>query len=182
MYKKILLFILMCLIAFWVGKIYQVNKNNAKRETVYSGGEPVEYGGLNIVQTSAFLYDFEDFERIYGENSEYEGTDKIICIALNVTNDTGNNILWDDVLTFLYTGFETDTWVSSASPSLGCVMNVLKGEFFETGSTQKLWIAAAVNSESFKDKTWNNLSKEKFYYVLAGSDDEILIKLDTEEK
>lgn len=181
--RNVVLIMFACFGAFWFGKIYSVNKTQKKSEIVLDKEDELLYGGLKITEKESHIYKEKEFERKYDIDLDYDYDEngRILCTCLEVTNISDQNKTWQDVLDMIDGGFQSDTWASSITPSIGQQMNILPAEGLNKNSSYKLWFSTTMLPVSFKKSTWNHLADEEFYYVLSMPSDKIMIHLDIRE-
>lgn len=180
MIKRIVCVIAACIIVFWSGRIYSVNLMQRKTDITYNYDE-IEFQGYKLVLKEAHIYGKKEFEQRFNAEISYIESVRVLCAGFTVTNNTGADIGWDEVMELFNCGFQTDTWASSISPSVERQMNIFDSELFKAGQRQEIWFGTVMTEASFKEKTWKNIYDMDYYYVFCITPDKIKVKLDLVE-
>ncbi|MDE6626563.1 MAG: hypothetical protein K2K56_09370 [Lachnospiraceae bacterium] len=179
--KKPVIIVVLCIAFFWGGRIYSTNQIKDKVD-YYDMQSVVENDGISINPLESHLYTVNEYIERFHISMEDIGVEdmdsRIICICLEMTNGTERDISWDEIMARTECGFETLTWMSSVSPYTGSKINVFTDESFKPNATQKIWYATTINRVCFRQKTWENMQEESFYYVLSLSPRKIKIRLE----
>ena len=127
--------------------------------------DEIEFQGYKLVLKEAHIYGKKEFEQRFNAEIPYIESVRVLCAGFTVTNNTGADIGWDEVMELFNCGFQTDTWASSISPSVERQMNIFDSELFKAGQRQEIWFGTVMTEASFKEKTWKNIYDMDYYYV-----------------
>lgn len=182
MSKKIIGLVFCTIIILWCWRIYRINQTQTNEYIIPM--LDTYYGkSISITPVESYLLDKEDFLIQFPVDEELlnmvgERESKFICVCVQVTNTSQQNITWDWVMEVTSCGFETKTWGSTNITYIGNKINVFDKESLEIGQSQKIWYVTVVNPICFKDATWKRLKCEDFRYVLALGEEKISIQLE----
>lgn len=180
--KRWLVLIVMILSLLWGIQIIRVNKENNVAETCYQMQEPFEWKGMTVTPTEAHIYTLQEYNKIMGAEAQTQGNDDcIVCLKVNVVNNTGKDMGWDVIMDDFGYGFETLTWCSAYDPFLGADINIFHSEVLEAGENQDIWYATSVEKDCFKQKHWELVQSLDFYYVMSVYPEPVKIKLECNE-
>lgn len=165
----------------WGIRVFWVNQEHAEKETYYQMQEAFEWNGILVTPVEAHLYSLTQYnERMGVEAETSDADDYIICLKVNMVNDTGKDMEWNRLLDGFGYGFETLTWCSSIDPWLGADINVFHSEKLQNGMNQDIWFVTPISRSCFQKRNWKRLSDMDFYYVLSLYPDSVKIKLEME--
>jgi hypothetical protein len=170
------------MVAAWSFKIMILNRGNTVVYQ-YKMNEEIKGENISIKAVDALFLSQNDFLTYFNiEDNVFELYDtpegKIICICLEVTNLSNENIEWDNVMSWTYCGFETRTWASTNMSYVEQKMNVFQTDSLYSGQTQAIWYATLVSPVCFKTRTWNELKVEDFDYVLCLTPEKVRIRME----
>ena len=176
--KKAFIILLLWIILLWFVQIIRINKESAVSETQFNMGETFEWGGVKITPVEAHMYTLQEYNEAMGTSAATDGNDdNIICLKLNVVNDTDKDIDWNALFNNLGYGFETTTWCSSMQPSLEGEINIFYSEMFKSGTSQDIWLATTVERDCFKKDSWEKVPAMDYSYVLSVYPNPVKIKM-----
>lgn len=174
--KKAIAITMICVLFFWVGRIYNINQN-PPITTYYNIGDTIQCGDLELSFSESHIDELKEFNERFGNDYSTNDEIRIISICINVTNKSNNDINWDDVMDFLGCGFESSVWASAIDPNLGSMVNRFSKRSLASGKTQKIWFLSQINKICFKDTSWNKLNSFQFSYVLSLSPSKIAVRV-----
>lgn len=176
--KKIVIYAMLCIVAFWSARIYSVNKEDISNEVYFEPGDIVSDGGMQYTLTESKIYTIEEYEQLYDTDQQIiPAGNKVLCACLEITNNTSEELSWDDVMQFTIGGFEMTTWASTPVMALGRPINTFETKALEPGASQKVWYATGLFRQSFKEKTWKNIKDCEFYYIPTFSPEKIMYRM-----
>lgn len=172
-----------CVIAFWCGRIYSVNKAYIDDTVIYDVGETAYLNDLELRYKEAHIYTVDEYKKKFNTDNVNTLTsdDRMLCACINVKNTGDTALSWDDVIDGTSGGFQTLTWGSSVDPFTLPVMNVFTSEMLEPGADQDIWYMSYLSSLSFSKKTWSHIENEEFYFVPVLEPFQIEMKLDVQK-
>lgn len=166
--KKAILAIALCVLVFWAGRIYSINRK-PQEVTYYSIGDTIDCGDLELCFCESHLDNPDEFEKRFGIESfsNADGEYRMISICIDVTNKSDNEIGWNEVFDFIECGFESPVWGSAIDPMVGALVNVFYSDTLKPGTTQSIWFLTEVNKSSFRASSWEKIEKYQYVYVLS---------------
>lgn len=176
--KKLMTAIVLCVLVFWTGRIYSINRK-PQMVTYYSIGDIIDCGDLELSFVESHLDNPEEFEKRFAIDgfSNIDGDFKMISICIDVTNKSDNDIGWEEVFEFIECGFESPVWASSIDPMVGAQVNVFQSETLKQGATQSIWFLTEVNKSNFRAKSWDTVDDYQYVYVLTLVPQKIAVRL-----
>lgn len=176
--KKLMTAIVLCVLVFWTGRIYSINRK-PQMVTYYIIGDIIDCGDLELSFVESHLDNPEEFEKRFAIDgfSNIDGDFKMISICIDVTNKSDNDIGWEEVFEFIECGFESPVWASSIDPMVGAQVNVFQSETLKQGATQSIWFLTEVNKSNFRAKSWDTVDDYQYVYVLTLFPHKIAVRL-----
>lgn len=177
--KKIGILFLLWILLLWGVRIVKVNQESKVSEISFHMQETFDWMGVKVTPMEAHMYSLEEYNDIMGAEASTEGNDdNILCLKLNVVNETGEDISWDALFDNFGYGFETITWCSAIQPYLGAEINIFYSEMFRDGTSQDIWLATTVEKDCFKKRHWDGVSEMEYYYIMSVYPEPVKIKLE----
>ena len=175
--KKVIPLIFICLTFFWASKIYSINQHKPEA-IVFDIGETVDCGDLELHFDESHLDDLDEFNNRFGvEYNNNSGECKLLSVCIDVKSKSDADIEWDDVFRFLECGFESPVWGSVMNPEIDSAINTFHSDCLAPGESQKIWFVSPVNKVCFKEKSWERIDENQYYYVLSLSPKKIAVRL-----
>ena len=179
--KRLLTGCFVVLLLLWGVRVFMVNKRHTVAQTYYQMQEAFEWNGVLVTPAEAHLYSLTQFNEIMGVEAKIQNEyDYIICLKVNMENDTGKDIEWDRLIDGFGYGFETLAWCSSIDPWLGADLNVFHSETLQDGENQDIWFVTGISRSCFQKHRFKRLTDMDFYYVLSLYPEPVKIKLKME--
>lgn len=182
MSKRLVGLALSTVIVLWCSRIYGINQTE-KKEYIIPMQETYYGESISITPLESHLFDREDFLQYFPIEEEMlsvagDSNCKFICVCIQVSNLSQQDITWDWVMDVTSCGFETKTWASTNITYIGSKINIFSDDSLQVGQSQKIWYVTIVNPVCFKNETWEQLKCDEFRYVLALGDEKICIQLE----
>ena len=158
------------LIVCWGVRIVHINTlkpdvTEIAQRTVYH----TEDLNCEIVETG--IYDIKSFEEKFRVNlsvqfgGDGQTEDKLLCCKMYISNHSGRDIAWEEVVDPLSCGFESVTWFSAVDSYITSQLNSFQEECMREGASQSVWFVTTLGRSCFRDATWENLKIDDFWYV-----------------
>lgn len=181
--RKIIFFLIISLFLLCIIRIVNVNMRDEFTNMDISMQQIFYYGGLSITPIESHLYTIAEFRKVMDTEMETEQDDAyIVCVKFRVKNDTGEVLGWDEIMDCMGYGFETLTWYSAYEPFLGAKINRFSAENLEHNEEADVWFAAQVRKECFREKSWEKIEEQDFYYVMDVYPNPVKVKLEVREE
>lgn len=182
--KQIISVVFLCVLILavcWGIRIVHINASQPD-VTEVALGEVYDTGALNCKIVETGIYDRTSFEEKFSVDlstqfeEDEEAENKLLCCKMDISNHSGRDMAWEEVVDPLSCGFESVTWFSAVDSFITSQLNSFQGECLRGGTSQSVWFVTILGRNCFRDATWKNLKTDEFLYV-SGLAPKIMFRL-----
>lgn len=182
--EPIVSILLVCVLIWtvcWGIRIVHINAS-VPDVTEIALGAVYDTGDLHCEMMQTGIYDRTSFEEKFAvdlsehfeEDSQAEN--KLLCCKMDISNHSGRDMAWEEVVDPLSCGFESTTWFSAVDSFITSKLNLFQEECLRAGTSQSVWFVTILGRNCFRDTTWEHLKTEDFWYV-SGLSPKIMFRL-----